>query len=92
MPDEYRPEGSWQLPLDTPLFAALTVGMAGLDRESDVQALAPPLAELFQLNPEDHLKFIVGNDATLLSVPMIADHNGMGGVAVVSGKRDIIYA
>lgn len=68
-----------------PLFAALTVGMAGLDRDSDVNALSTPLAELFQLDPEDHLKFIVGNDATLLSVPMIADHNGLGGVAVVSG-------
>lgn len=59
--------------------------MAGLDRASDVRALSPPLAELFQLDPEDRLKFIVGNDATLLSVPMIADHNGLGGVAVVSG-------
>lgn len=61
--------------------------MAGLDRTSDVEALSPHLAELFQLDPADNLKFIVGNDATLLSVPMIADRNGMGGVAVVSGEQ-----
>lgn len=88
LPEDIRPQGSCSLPLETPLFAALSVGMAGLDRESDVLALAPPLAELFQLDPEDGLRFIVGNDAgTLLSVPMIADHNGLGGVAVVSGKH-----
>lgn len=86
LPEELHPQGSCTLPLKTPLFAALTVGMAGLDRTSDVEALAPPLAELFQLDASDNLRFIVGNDATLLSVPMIADHNGSGGIAVVSGK------
>jgi hypothetical protein len=86
LPDELRPTCACKLPLKTPLFAALTVGMAGLDRTSDVEALTPPLAELFQLDPSDQLRFMIGNDATLLSIPLIADHNCQGGIAVVSGK------
>ena len=66
--------------------SALVLGMAGLDRDSDVRAITPHLADMFSLDPSDKSKFIVGNDATLLSLPMLDDQHA-GGIAVVAGER-----
>lgn len=60
--------------------------MAGLDRDSDIRAITPHLADMFSLDPSDKSKFIVGNDATLLSLPMLDDENA-GGITVVAGER-----
>ena len=67
------------------LFAGLTVGMAGVDRTIDVERLKPALANMFGLDAEDEKRIIVGNDATLLSLPMLEDDN-KAGIAVVAGR------
>ena len=60
--------------------------MAGLDRDSDIRAITPHLADMFSLDPSEKSRLIVGNDATLLSLPMLDDQHA-GGIAVVAGAR-----
>lgn len=67
-------------------FVGLTMGMAGVDRPTDVQRLAPALGELFGLTYTDGTRFIVGNDAMLLSLPMLEDDNSFG-LALIAGMR-----
>ena len=74
------------LPLELPIFSALSLGMAGLDRKSDIQAITPGLAKLFSLDPQDELRCSIGNDASLLSVSMLADKSLKSGIAVIAGK------
>ena len=72
-----------------PLFHAVIVGMAGVDRPADVAILQRPLANLFSIC-ETRLK--IGNDAFLLSIPMAINPGVSWGVALVAGHyRRAIY-
>lgn len=70
--------------VDKRLFAGLTVGMAGVDRPTDVQRLRPALADMFGLDVEDDRALIVGNDAILLSLPLLQSRYQTG-IALVAG-------
>lgn len=66
------------------LFAGLTAGVAGVDREADVQRLGFALAELFGLDHTDPQRVIVGNDAMLLSFPLL-ESDCDSAIAVIAG-------
>ena len=92
LPSELRP-GASSLPLAsnaTISFEALTLGMAGLDRNTDIEAISPHLAKLFDLDPLDQLRFKVGNDAISLAVPMLQDRGNTCGIAVVAGRSFLL--
>jgi hypothetical protein len=87
LPVELRPtDATLPLPSNARIsFEALTLGMAGLDRETDIVEISPHLAKLFGLDPQDQLRFKVGNDAISLAIPMLQDRDNTCGITLVAG-------
>lgn len=77
--------------------------MSGVDRTSDVESLTPHIERLFTLmdptsiddtrsNGEAERRLLIGNDAVLLSVPMMGDEKVKRGIAVIAGECKALLA